>query len=180
MLRRIPLSHLGGSGSTLEDVTILTLGPVFGEGQVANLVASEGENKKRIDTLISFLSKLKMARTSRRTCRGRGNSRRRWTKQPVPTRCLLDLLGQLFVFLCPLEDGMHVFVFPMAMSLGNRLALVPWYFESLYARLDECSRNITQSGFRATPQMPCEFKAFEPQLVDGVERVKTSHPRSQG
>lgn len=52
-----------------------------------------------------------------------------------------------FVFPSPLEDDMYVFAFPMAVLLaqGKKLALAPWYLGSLYARLDECSKNITQS-----------------------------------
>lgn len=40
----------------------------------------------------------------------------------------------------------YSFVFQMAVSLaeGMKLALAPWYLGSFYARIDECSRNITQ------------------------------------
>lgn len=42
---------------------------------------------------------------------------------------------------------MHSFIFPVVISLaqGMRLAVAPWYLAFFYARLDECSRNITQS-----------------------------------
>lgn len=39
---------------TLVDVIVLTLMPTFGKAQVANFIVSEGENKKRVDTLMSF------------------------------------------------------------------------------------------------------------------------------
>lgn len=33
----------------------------------------------------------------------------------------------------------------VSLSQGKRLALASWFLGSLYARIDECSRNITQS-----------------------------------
>lgn len=44
---------------TLEEVAILTSVPMFGEDRVASFKNSEREDKKRLDALTSFLSKLK-------------------------------------------------------------------------------------------------------------------------
>lgn len=45
------------------------------------------------------------------------------------------------------EDGLHNYVFPshVLLAKGSRLALVPLYLGSLYARLEECSRSIFKS-----------------------------------
>lgn len=41
------------------------------------------------------------------------------------------------------EDGIHPYVFPLAIKLakGERLALVPIFLGSLFYRLDECVQN---------------------------------------
>lgn len=102
-----------------------------------------------------------------------------------------------FVFPSPPEDGVLPVVFPIAVLLaqGKRLALTPWYLGALYARFDECSKNVTRlvdqynalcyvnanffqlflwERFRAISPMPHEFKAVQPQVVEGVMRIKTS------
>lgn len=91
---------------------------------------------------------------------------------------------------------MDTFVFPMALLIPQekRLSLTLWFLDSLYARLDECSRKITRSfgrynvvscvdanflqlflweQFRVLAPQPREFKAPQPLLVDGVERVRS-------
>lgn len=72
---------------------------------------------------------------------------------------------------------------------------------SLYARLDQCSRNVTRSvgryntvsyvaanflqlflceQFRVLSPKPREFKAHKPQRLDGVERVRSSQLDCRG
>lgn len=103
-----------------------------------------------------------------------------------------------FVFSGPPEDGVHSSMFPMAVMLaqGRKFALAPWFLGSLYAQLDECSRNVTWSigrndavsyieanflqlflreRFKGLVPEARVFKAPQPQIVDGVERVKTSY-----
>lgn len=62
-------------------------------------------------------------------------------EQPVPSRGSHGLLALVFCFLDLPEDGLHSYVFPLAVLLakGKRLALVPLYLGSLYARLKECA-----------------------------------------
>lgn len=43
----------------MKDVTLLKSLPIFNKAQVANFTIFEGENKKRVDARISFLSTLK-------------------------------------------------------------------------------------------------------------------------
>lgn len=49
----------GEFGVTLEDVSMLTSLPDFGEAQIGNPRVSKGENKERFDALMSFLTKFK-------------------------------------------------------------------------------------------------------------------------
>lgn len=80
----------------------------------------------------------------------------------------------------------------------EEIGLTPWFLGSLYARLDECSRNVTQSIGRYVSYVdanflqlflferiqsltlePQVFKAPQPQIVDGIERVKFSQLASR-
>lgn len=86
------------------------------------------------------------------------------------------------------------------LARGKRSPLAAWYLGTLYARLDECVRNITQSKdrydvvsyvdanflqlflwerFENLVPKSRVFKAPQPQFVDGVERVKSSHLASR-
>lgn len=49
-----------------------------------------------------------------------------------------------FVFLNFPENGLHSFVFSMAVLLarGKRLLLALFFLGAFYARLDECSNNV--------------------------------------
>lgn len=107
-----------------------------------------------------------------------------------------------FVFPGPPKDGVHSSVFSMAMMLvkGKRLALAPWFLGSLFSRLNECCRNVAWSMGRYDAVSYIEanflqlylwerfeglalearpFKAPQPQIVDGVEHVKTSYLASR-
>lgn len=111
---------------------------MFGEAQVANLVALEGENRKRIEALTSSLSKSEYS-TDKSTYMW-------WVKYfvegpgqniPYQFNAFLAYWINYFMFPSPLKDNMHPFIFPMVVSLaqGRKLALEPWYFGSIYARL---------------------------------------------
>lgn len=82
------------------------------------------------------------------------------------------------------------------LAQGKKLALEPWFLGSLFARLDECCQNVVRSmgrydavsyieanflqlflweRFEGLAPEARPFKAPQPQVVDGVECVKTSH-----
>lgn len=118
----------GEFGLTLEDAAMLTSLPIFGEAQVANLVIPVGENKKRFEGLTSSQLKSKYS-TKKLTYLSWGKYSVEGAEQNNPYQLNLFLTYWLnyFVFASLWEDGMHSFVFPMAISLAQRmkLALAP-------------------------------------------------------
>lgn len=102
---------------TLENVAILTSLSMFGEVQVADLSVSTEENKKRIEALTSFLSKIKYSTNksmylSWATFRG-GHG----LNSPYKLDVFLAYWLNYFMFRNPSEDGMNSFI-----SNGDTLA----------------------------------------------------------
>lgn len=122
--------------------------PIFGTAHIANLVVSEGKNKKGIDAMTYFLSKSKYGSDK--------STYLSWLKcfiesakqnSPFQLDTFLAYWLNYFVFPSPPGNGMHPFIFPMVVSLtqGKRLTLAPWYLGAFHARINKCSRNITRS-----------------------------------
>lgn len=189
----------GEFGPTLEDVAVLTSLPIFGDTQVAHFKLTEKENKERHEALTSFLQKTKYGAAKKATfltwatyfVDGPGN------KSAYQLEAFLAHWLNYFIFPSPPEDGVHPSVFPMAVLLvrGKRLPLAAWFLGAMYVRLDEAARNVTRSmgrydvvsyvdanflqlflweRFEGLVPKPRDFKAPRPQIVDGVEKVKTS------
>lgn len=189
----------GEFGPTLEDVAVLTSLPIFGDTQVAHFKLTEKENKDRHEALTSFLQKTKYGAAKKATfltwatyfVEGPGN------KSAHQLEAFLAYWLNYFVFPSPPEDGVQPSIFPMAVLLarGKKLPLAAWFLGTMYARLDEAARNTTRSmgrydvvsyvdanflqlflweRFEGLAPKPRNFKVPRPQIVDGVEKVKTS------
>lgn len=68
-------------------------------------------------------------------------------KQQSVTGAFLAYLLSYFIFLSLLENGLHSYVFPIAVLFvkGKRLALASLFLGSLYVRLDEFLKNSVKS-----------------------------------
>lgn len=71
---------------------------------------------------------------------------RGWKKN-VTVEAFLSFWLSRYVLPSGPEDGINAYVFPLAVRLarGKKLSLGPLYLGLLYARVDECVRNITSS-----------------------------------
>lgn len=127
----------------LEDVAMLTM-PMFGKAHIASLYL-DGEDKNRINALNTSLLKSKYLTNKTTYLLFRPGGR---DEQSIRFDAFLAYWLSYFVFPRLFEDGLHIFVFPMAVLLaqGKRLALALLSLGAIYALLDEYSKNVGQSG----------------------------------
>lgn len=148
---------MGGVRATLEDVVVLIGLPVFGEVQANNisdnssvgldvdgeirltllneaLTASKHKGKSTYNTWVSFFTS------------GPG------VANEVKVEAVLSFWLSWYVLPSGPEDGINAFVFPLSIRLarGEKVALTPIFFRTLFYRLDECVQSLVRSIGRYT------------------------------
>lgn len=107
--------------------------------------------------------------------------------------CIPDSTGRWSAFFCLFlgrvaglgeKVSADAMVFGLSLCTSKRMLKEHHAIARQYDALSYAVANFLQlflwRGFLVVPTMPCEFKVVKTQLVDAIERVKTSHLKSRG